>query len=127
MIARGFDQFCTTQSELEHETSAEMEIRASWFIITFRLGIQAPCHGHQISGPPCSLPSRPSPTPHHLHLTIVDHLLWDPRALLDFRLQGCSDSFSRFEGLPRAQYRPGDPCELVRQRHDDGVYMRPRS
>jgi Helicase conserved C-terminal domain len=45
----------------------------------------------------------------------------DPRARSISRLQSCSDSFSRFEGLSRAQYRPGDPCELVRQRHDDDV------
>jgi hypothetical protein len=51
----------------------------------------------------------------------------DPRARSISRLQGCRDSFSRFEGLPRAQYRLGDPCELIRQRHDVGVYMRLRS
>ena len=79
--------------------------------------------GHQISKPPfyCQAISLPPPA------NIVGHLCWFGAPARFPRLQGCSDSFSRFEGLSRAQYRPGDPCELVRQRHDDGVYMRPRS
>ena len=44
-----------------------------------------------------------------------------------FRLQGYSNSLSRFEAVPSARHRPGDPCQLVRKRHDNSVYMRPRS